>query len=121
MSTDRELLEFAAKAIGLEYEVDSAGAIWYPPAPPDDGKAYSQTRFYPNADDAQAFQLMIDLRIDVEFYRSNDVEGDSVGASLSSGVTCCYCRENTALNPDIDSATRRAILRAAAEIGRAMP
>lgn len=121
MNADRELLELAAKAIGLEYDVDNAGSLWYPPAPPDDGKAYAQTRFCPNTDKAQSFQLMVDLRIDVEFYRSNDIEGDSVGAIHSSGITCCYCRENTALNPDIDSATRRAILRAAAEIGKAMP
>lgn len=122
MTTDRELLELAAKAAG--YWIKSwweryPGEWWVellvarvPGDPP--------TVWNPLRDDGDALRLMTKLPFR-ELYVSE------IGATVSwrradgSGHGCkCdeYANEH---GGDLNAATRRAIVRAAAEIGKAMP
>jgi len=103
--TDRELLELAAKAAGIEYGTDrlaqdlalyrmSGGHFWLP-------------RWNPLTDDGDALRLAVKLRMLVEIERV--LELSSANGQYESH------------DEDPYAATRRAIVRAAAEIGRAMP
>jgi hypothetical protein len=106
VSTDRELLELAAKA-----------ADWYCPAPdalaiPKDVPV-SFTLFGKNwnplTDDGDALRLAVKLDFDIE---------------RRDGETCVWSEDGYHTERDGDdkfAATRRAIVRAAAEIGRYMP
>ena len=93
--SDKELLEWAAKAIGEQFDgwcLKSAG--WHP--------------WNPLADDGAALRLAVRLRLAV------DAGGESAHAYLDGpGVVEPYGADRMA-------ATRRAITRAAAEIGKAM-
>lgn len=94
---DHELLEMAAKA--MELREDSGYQKWWNPLD----------------DDGAAFRLACRLRLDlawqhasgyIEVYRSCDIKFPSI-MELYVG--------------NVDSSTRRAIVRAAAEIGKSMP
>jgi hypothetical protein len=108
VQSDRELLEAAARAAGF-------GEIWYldgsdtPYVGPRFvlGQTIAYRTFQPLTDDADAFRLAVALRLGVD---TEDAE-IWVG-SRSFGVT-------EPRGEDDCAATRRAIVRAAAEIGRA--
>ena len=124
--SDRELLEFAAKAAGIHVPtkkdypwayIDESG-IFRDISCAGDGTRMS--RWNPLTDDGDAFRLMVKLG-ETGFFRLN------FGAGAVSA-------ENPAVKPlpilyaceDMEelggaAATRRAIVRAAAEIGRQMP
>ena len=111
--TDRELLELAAKAAGYEY-AKHGGYIVVDGIPGN---------WNPLTDDGDALRLAVALRIDLLF-TSEDVEAVATqyarqeDGELLSPWAC----ESWTLKPqDIYAATRRAIVRAAAEIGEAMP
>ncbi len=98
------MLELAAKAAGVELR-------WHP-----DGTAYSDTRcsgywgvWNPLADDGDALRLAVKLRLGTLF--PTEIGRDRVNVK---GHT-----ESLALNDPL-AATRRAIVRAAAEIGKGM-
>ena len=92
--TDRELLELAAKAAAIEIN-------WF--------KWERLTnQWNPLVDDGDAFRLADTLGLFVRFGEFGGIE---------SPVTVEFDRQI----PDRLAATRRAILRAAAEIGKAMP
>lgn len=100
MLTDRELLELAAKAYGIElilwHEKYSGGWL--------DGCGAPSTWWSPLADDGDALRLAVKLRIT---------------PNIDSNITDCEgCTESHFSDPC--AATRRAIVRAAAEIGKAM-
>jgi hypothetical protein len=106
MSTDRELLELAAKAAGYQYEFrnDLLGLeVWN-----DD---MDNSMFWnPLDDDRQAFRLAVKLRMDVTFneidvmcWPSDGQEGQGEPVNVD----------------DPDAATRRAIVNAAAAMGGA--
>lgn len=111
---DRELLEFAAKAAGYELDWDVP-----PKSPPwvitgsgeERGPAY---QFSPLTDDGDALRLAVKLRMDVEPW----IHGDSACSRV-------LCQEVLIDEPhygdDPERATRRAIVRAAAEIGKEQP
>lgn len=103
--TDKELLELSAKAAG--YCVDTAfddGPLIY------DGDG---TRDWnPLFDDGDALRLAVKLRINIE-PRDHVVAGAPMGKPLL--VTGEMYRDNAG---DEYAATRRAIVRAAAEIGK---
>ena len=96
MMSDRELLEFAAKAVGFAWVDghvstglrDRDGWVWNP-----------------WDDDGDAFRLAVRLEL---FHRLNTVYQPLATIYLD------------ATDPDPYAATRRAIVRAAAEIGRGM-
>ena len=118
MSTDRELLELAAKAIGLEIkptEVKNVTAqeddrfIGYLTKP----EQWPRGWFDPLTDDGDALRLAVDLRMSISYgLRENTVY-------VGTAETAPW-REVALSEQDIPAATRRAIVRAAAEVGRAM-
>ena len=102
--TDREMLEMAAKAAGYEYAkhggyivVDGIPGNWNPLT--DDG-------------DALRLAVKLGLMIDIQ----NKVNATSVWTTDESGSADF----DAAHGKDPYAATRRAIVRAAAEIGKAM-
>lgn len=123
--TDRELLELAAKAAGIQYSVEDEEyyknhaffGLWlvYDGEPSEYAKRY----WNPLTDDGDALRLLTKLPF-CELYVSE------IGATVSwrrsdgsgHGLKCDeYADEH---GGDLQAATRRAIVRAAAEIGRAV-
>lgn len=104
--TDKELLELAAKAAGF----DLSEAIIYP------GKfgvvAPFKTSWNPLYDDGDAFRLIVKLGLCI----GPNFDGDTAVAFGKEVRNICEDYSN-----DPYAATRRAITRAAAEIGKAMP
>ena len=104
MKTDRELLEMAAKAIGFKfghdgnYMTDENGDVWNP-----------------LVSDGQALRLAVKLNMQIVITGKSD--------SLDVGITDARSTESgweKAIHIKCPyDATRRAIVRAAAEIGRA--
>lgn len=107
MNTDRELLELAAKAAGIGPIIEF-----------EDGNLVIGPRMFarywnPLTDDGDALRLAANLRLDIVFAY------DEVCVNWVSKTDCEYFEEP--YGEDRMAATRRAIVRAAAEIGRAMP
>ena len=107
--TDRELLELAAKAAGIEctwiehlqsmelIELDACVNHWNP-----------------LTDDGDALRLSVKLNMTVRCYM-----GTTVAQIGTPGLKNAY--EEVTDHTDPSAATRRAIVRTAAEIGKAMP
>lgn len=108
---DRELLELAAKAAGMPAGDDYSESYGlYAVARGADG--YDGWRYWnPLTDDGDALRLAVKLRITVM-----TCERDAVCDIPGSDVVLFQ-----PYSGDEMAATRRAIVRAAAEIGRAMP
>lgn len=111
MSTDRELLEWAAKAHGKVEYVEGCG--WINVRPDGSRGAW----WHPLDDKGDSFDLQVRLHLTVNPYQDgvfvSRFEGEAVIAEplAAPGVA-----------PEANlRATRRAIVRAAAEIGKAMP
>lgn len=108
---DRELLELAAKAAKVEIATWSncqAGGFTT--------QVYGAGRFWnPLTDDGDAFRMAAKLRIDLTFY--NGFQEVHAEPSNSDGLS----PSDEKFGDDIGSSARRAIVRAAAEIGRSMP
>ena len=117
--SDRELLGLAAKAAGYSVR-------WF-----DDSLAYGPTFgveiepgnpcgfeiWNPLADDGDALRLAVAVLPQIAF-------GDGFTDAffrLKRGLRSACCESHSTENADKFSATRRAIVRAAAEIGRVMP
>jgi hypothetical protein len=112
--TDRELLELAAKAAGLadaeyqdwpamEMRYGFACAIW----------SHSTGYWNPLEDDGHALRLAVKLGMEV--YHADD-DGMAAYASWPNARGIAYAIEQHGTDPN--AATRRAIVRAAAEIER---
>ena len=110
--SDRELLELAAKAAGIDAHVTE----WSSTVEDDEGDYLKP--WNPLTDDGDALRLAVTI-------------GERFGATLTitrSGIVLYYgnsrlyeYRDNDDAKPfDFNAATRRAIVRAAAEIGRNM-
>jgi hypothetical protein len=109
--TDRELLELAAKAAGIEHygEHNAQGGLkttggWWNPL----------------TDDGDALRLAVKLELDVCINTPIDREPHThvIGFVGNSTDTIAVIEGR---GDDPYAATRRAIVKAAAEIGRAMP
>ena len=109
MITDRELLEFAAKAAGLPHQWCDAWNTMAKPRP--DGGFFFEKVWNPLRDDGDALRLAVRLGIDVVHtnIHSPQVHAMGFGGSITEEV-----------GSDRLAATRRAIVRAAAKIGRNM-
>lgn len=94
--TDRESLQFAAKAAGE----------WPSPEPFE----HVLSRWNPLTDDGDALRLAVRLRMTVKV--------TDYGAAAYKGDLFCLVALDEATT--VETATRRAIVRAAAEIGRTM-
>jgi hypothetical protein len=103
--TDRELLELAAKAAGYLNWTPSASGLHI-----ETGSHKGSSGFYwnPLIDDADAFRLAVKLRMDLMLYSTTK-------SAFIKGQQYAEKEGN-----DPYAATRRAIVRAAAEIGRRM-
>ena len=106
--TNKELIELAAKAAGIEIGWDSQGAFLYEPEICALSDAWN-----PLTDDGDALRLAVKL----EIYAIVAADLGVVSARIRNGARMSW-REN--INDDPYTATRRAIVRAAAEIGRTM-
>jgi hypothetical protein len=91
--TDKELLELAAKAAGIVGRWDEEADCFVP----RDGPIF----WNPLTDDGDALRLAVKLGIRIDFQGSSVKADDHVCTAL-----------------DVYAATRRAIVRAAAEIGK---
>lgn len=111
--TDKELLELAAKAAGIEVTgYDDIIGLQYVNG--SDDSPYTDY-WNPLESDADALRLAVKLGINKGFGFA--IGDTSAIASTSGGIAQ---EENIEADTDPYAATRRAIVRAAAEIGRAM-
>lgn len=102
--TDKELLELAAKAAGYTLAKTKDGyPLWI----------HGQGIWNPLTDDGDALRLAVKLRMDVEPW----IHGDSACSRVLCGEILI---DEPHYGDDPERATRRAIVRAAAEIGKAM-
>lgn len=116
---DRELLELAAKAAGIKHpggeHCINGPAVW-------DCEALRWWR--PLTDDGDALRLAVKLHLDLRFHwdgcddQYDEVEAYTHGAGKDAREQIGFYERDGQL--DEPAATRRAIVRAAAEIGRAM-
>lgn len=106
--TDKELLELAAKAVGYELEERYTKQNEFWPWIEE-----LQTIWNPLTDDGDALRLAVKLGLDMSF---NNLYDDSTMVSRDTDWMVEFHREDN----DPYAATRRAIVRAAAEIGRTM-
>lgn len=112
--TDREMVELAAKAAGLKIEFMHE---MHPIAFLDHDSDWPRSMFNPLFDDGDAFRLSVRLKLSVLHDESLDgapvvmVDENPYADHLDEYV-CAPCSLG---------ATRRAIVRAAAEIGKQMP
>jgi hypothetical protein len=103
--TDRELLELAAKAAGIRINHWVYDDLDGSPAVLETGEVWN-----PLTDDGDALRLAVKLLFEIDMGRGCIVIRHSVGFKILE-----------AFNHDPYAATRRAIVRGAAEIGRNMP
>ena len=120
MSTDRELLELAAKAIGYQtgHKWNRERLEMNPPVMAmvvhDATGELVSTGWNPLTDDGDALRLAATLTMNLYMGFGGGVAAAIVSDGDDGSI---YCKEDGA---DFMAATRRAIVRAAAEIGRAM-
>jgi len=108
--TDRDLLELAAKAAGIElsdWSSSENGFIRY--------HFVTGHIWNPLTDDGDALRLAVKLGIGVQSYAGAINYSHAGTETLKKSI---IIRENHSRNLDPYAATRRAIVKAAAEIGR---
>ena len=110
---DKELLKFAAKAIGYDLHINLAGAaqLWR------DGEYAS---FWdPLKYDLDALRLVAELRIYIYYdQQKQNLNAPSLTRYINAIAEDCYIGALEPEGTDPHAATRRAIVRAAAEVGR---
>ncbi len=121
--SDKELLELAAKAAGIDYDPDKSkphpvsGAFWglwlHIKGEPYEGQ---RRRWNPLTGDGDALRLAVRLNIEFACFDDSQKVNAGVWSEDSKPYDCM-----TPYNGDKQAATRRAIVRAAAEIGKTMP
>ena len=118
--TDREMLELAARAAGIKGKVINAEGLgaWIPMP------GASSAVWNPLDDDGDALRLVVKLGLHITQYPIYDEPKHSAIAKKSARLlddTCVdMCVGIEVYGSDPYAATRRAIVRAAAEIGRQM-
>lgn len=109
--TDRELLEMAAKAAGIDIYFDEDGDCYRVKA------SGNRHYWHPLSYDGDALRLAVKLRIK---FRYNEALGQAL--AWTGGVPDFEAHASIEdFGRDEVAATRRAIVRAAAEIGKAIP
>lgn len=98
MTNDRELLELAAKAAGYDYITETEGDVFA-------WKSRDCIEWNPLTNDGDALRLAVKLRMDLMFY------------STTKGAFVKGKQHAEEEDNDPYAAARRAIVRAAAEIG----
>jgi len=111
--TDKELLKFAAKAVGIELEWDSRGAYEVIP-----GVTGSEKTWGPLTNDGDALRLAVPLNLTISTGGGGPRDPHKANIRVWRFGVPGVCEPK---GFDSLAATRRAIVRAAAEIGKAMP
>jgi hypothetical protein len=111
--TDRELLKLAAKAAGFHYHGHRIGRDYENCYVSTTGDTDDWFVWSPLTDDGDALRLAIQLRLSIVFDDWSD--GETVVITCGTNIQA----ENIVTTDPYD-ATRRAIVRAAAEIGKEM-
>ena len=114
--TDRELLELAAKAAGIEHGADRTECDL---SLTENGRHRSLPKWNPLTDDGDALRLAVKLGMVVSICDHPDLMEVEASVFPNGRPSSLMFREIYINDPY--AATRRAIVRAAAEIGRAMP
>lgn len=116
--TDRELLELAARAAGLRVKFEEVhGCYWI-----ELGQGIPIDVWNPLDHDGDALRLAVKMRmmVDVDEYRVQALAEIAMHEGLEP-ETVYFDGQSIGVNRgDVNSATRRAIVRAAAKIGRSM-
>ena len=115
VSADRELLELAAKAVGLtgwRYAGPSGLHKMINPSQPETTGSIGPA-WNPLTDDGDALRLAVKLHIDVL------LRGPTLAQCIGTPSATVYAE--VPRDDNANAATRRAIVIAAAEIGRVMP
>jgi len=126
MTTDRELLELAAKAINCTLTFEDGGGGYVVPYLYGEEPGDEIGEWSPLTDDGDALRLAVYLRIDLLLclYKNHVLAKTYIGAGRGIPLQGEYTRpindHKESIGVDAYSATRRAIVRAAAEIGRNM-
>lgn len=121
---ERELLEWAAKAAGYTGRVEFSGLTdeCFFAFDADTAQRTGRATWNPRNDDGDSRRLEVALNIDVQFNTDNDEQTTSAIAPSperpGSGEGRCFTE---GWRDDKGLATRLAVLRAAAAIGKAMP
>jgi len=115
--TDRELLELAAKAAGYDVVFVHDNKI---PMRRDVPNRKGMKVWNPLEDDGDALRLAARVGISISFDEITDAEPHGVSAAWLGSEEDGGVFEFQQFRRDRESATRRAIVRAAAEIGRTM-
>jgi hypothetical protein len=114
---DLELLKLAARALGAVRIEEVEGEAWLNLYFADGSTAWNWNPLL-HGDDT--LNLSIDLNIEIRYHLAGNVPG--VTATCASDSRVPVCREPwTPAATNKRTATRRAVTRAAAEIGKAMP
>lgn len=111
--TDRELLELAARAAGLEFDPTVQNKFGLLVVTEDAACQSDQKLWNPLTDDGDALRLAVKLSLWIGQHDDGVTVSDLYARINHEGV-----EEN--FNNDPYAATRRAIVRAAAEIGKEM-
>lgn len=112
--SDRELLELAAKAAGYQFST-SMRSFSQPPVPVILAESGRWKQWDPLHDDGDALRLAVKLNLDVQIdFNEEEAKVYIYGGWVGDGI------EEELGELDRYQATRRAITRAAAEIGRQM-
>lgn len=116
--SDRELLELAAKAAGYRPDGNfGRGLLVVMKVGQPDQCAFP---FDPLNDDGDALRLAVNLRMCIDNCEGDEGDRNDVSVSNEIGAAnSVFIDEHHSNDPY--AATRRAIVRAAAEIGKAMP
>ena len=101
--SDRELLELAAKAAGMPTHTDGVGVVMA-----------HHPSWNPLTDDGDALRLAVKLGLDLDLHGCNSTHPYACAFDCNRNIS----EEEQPDNGDPCAATRRAIVRAAAEIGR---
>jgi len=113
--TDRELLELAAKAAGIKALRAPDGVLRDCTGDDPMMNIFASKPWNPLTNDGDALRLAVKLRLDIGFEKLHTV---SVWSDPQDGWIIEHCDDG--MGADISEKTRRAIVRAAAEIGRSM-
>ena len=113
MTTDKELLELAAKAAGIEIESCTCSNKRWPFKTKND---FGIVHWDPLASDGDALRLAVKLHLSVEIWAGSSRHKQGVTIAEHDNASAEFPH-----NGDPYAATRRAIGHAAAEIGKAMP
>ena len=113
--TDREMLEYAAKAAGIERGADRFdGGISITDIT---GRHRSLPKWNPLDDDGDALRLAVKLRMVVDTDYNGGANAGNAAVDFGEPE---YGYQEGQGKPDPYAATRRAVVRAAAEIGKGM-